>query len=69
MDLIRRAVAAMADRREALLAAPSRQSLRLAIWSDKGAIPAAEVDRLRPLWGRYFEPTPATNPEPTPAAE
>ncbi len=54
MDLIRRAIAGMADHREALLAAPSRQSLRLAIWSDKAAIPAAEVDRLRPLWGRYF---------------
>ena len=63
LDLIRRAIGRMADHREALLAAPSRQALRLAIWSDKAAIPAIEVDRLRPLWGRYFTPA-----EPPPAA-
>jgi 5'-methylthioadenosine phosphorylase len=56
MALIRRAVELMADRREPLLAAPSRQALRLAIWSDKSAIAPAEVDRLAPLWGRYFTP-------------
>jgi 5'-methylthioadenosine phosphorylase len=55
MDLIRRAIGRMAERREALLAAPSRQALRLAIWSDKAAIPPAEVARLAPLWGRYFD--------------
>ena len=54
MDLIRNAIGRMADRRDALLAAPSRSALRLAIWSDKGAIAADEVRRLDPLWGRYF---------------
>ncbi len=56
MDLIRRAISRMADRREALMAAPSRDALRLAIWSDKAAVPAAEVTRLAPLWGRHFPP-------------
>ena len=56
MDLIRRAIGRMAEQREALMAAPSRQALRLAIWSDKSAVPADEVAKLSPLWGRYFEP-------------
>jgi 5'-methylthioadenosine phosphorylase len=53
--LVRRAIELMASRREELLAAPSRQALRLAIWSDKTRIAPEEIDRLRPLWGRYFD--------------
>ena len=55
MELIRRSIARMAEARETLMAAPSRDALKLAIWTDKAAIPPAEVDRLRPLWGRHFE--------------
>jgi len=55
VTLVRRTIELMATRREPLLAAPSRQSLRLAIWSDKARIAPGEVDRLRPLWGRYFD--------------
>lgn len=33
---------------------PAADALKMAIWSDKNAIDRAEVDRLRPLWGRYF---------------
>ena len=55
MDLIRRAIARMPERQDALLSAPSRSALRLAVWTDKAAIPPAEVDRLRPLWGREFD--------------
>jgi len=33
---------------------PAHAALKLAIWSDKGKIDPAEVERLRPLWGRYF---------------
>ena len=54
MDLIRRAIAAMPAKADALLAAPSRSALRLAVWTDRAAIPPAEVDRLRPLWGRHL---------------
>ncbi len=57
MDLIRRAIGRMAEQREALMAAPSRDALRLAIWSDKSAIPPGEVAKLATLWGRHFTPT------------
>ncbi len=33
---------------------PAHDALRLAIWSDKSQIPRAEVDRLAPVWGRWF---------------
>lgn len=33
---------------------PAQDALKLAIWSDKSQIDPAEIDRLRPLWGRYF---------------
>ena len=60
MALIRRAIELAGSRREALLAAPSRRALELAIWSDKRTIDPDEIERLRPLWGRYFEPTGVT---------
>lgn len=34
---------------------PARDALRLAIWSDKSKIDRDEVERLRVLWGRYFD--------------
>ncbi len=33
---------------------PCRDSLALAIWSDKSCVDPAVIDRLRPLVGRYF---------------
>lgn len=33
---------------------PAHDALRLAIWTPRDAIPREEVERLRPLWGRYF---------------
>ena len=33
----------------------AHDALRLGIWSDKTKIDAGEIERLRPLWGRYFE--------------
>ncbi|HEX8340016.1 MAG TPA: hypothetical protein VF624_03820, partial [Tepidisphaeraceae bacterium] len=33
---------------------PAREALKLAIWSNKSAIPASEVQRLAPLWVKYF---------------
>jgi len=32
-----------------------QDALKLAIWTDKTRIPAEQVERLKPLWGRYFE--------------
>jgi len=36
-------------------ASPAHAALELGIWSDKGKLDPAEIDRLRPLWGKYFE--------------
>jgi 5'-methylthioadenosine phosphorylase len=55
MELIRKTIDLLATQREAALAAPSRNALRLAIWSDKSKISPEEVAKLKPLWGRYFE--------------
>jgi 5'-methylthioadenosine phosphorylase len=52
--LLRRAVELMPVRREQLAACPAHHALELAIWSDKSKIAAEEVERLTPLWGRYF---------------
>ena len=52
--LMKRAVELMQQKRELLETCPARNALELAIWSDKSRIPAEEVERLRPLWGRYF---------------
>lgn len=52
IELIRKAleeVAVLAAERS-----PAADALGLAIWSDKAKIEAAEIARLRPLWGRYF---------------
>ena len=54
-DLIRKTVALMRDRGDALAGCPARDALRQGIWSDKSKIDRAEVDKLRPLWGKYFE--------------
>jgi 5'-methylthioadenosine phosphorylase len=54
MALIRKTIELLGTRRDEALAAPSRQSLKLAIWSDKSKILPEEVSRLKPLWGRYF---------------
>lgn len=54
MLVIRKAVEMAASRQDILMQSPSLQALQLAIWSDKSKIDAAEVSRLKPLWGRYF---------------
>jgi 5'-methylthioadenosine phosphorylase len=56
--LMKRAVELAAQRREALMAAPAQRALELAIWSDKSRIDPDEVQRLKPLWVKYFENAP-----------
>lgn len=34
---------------------PASSALERAIWSEKSRIDKEEIDRLRPLWGRYFD--------------
>ena len=55
MQLVRRTIALMAERREELSASPALRALELGIWSDRSRIPRHEVERLRTLWGKYFE--------------
>ena len=64
IELIQRTVALIAQRRDELLTSPALNGLRLAIWSDKSKIDPAEIERLKPLWGRYFEAPPAAEPTP-----
>jgi len=52
--LIRRAIGHMAAHRDALALSPAHEALKLAIWSDKSRLPADEVERLAPLWIKYF---------------
>ena len=39
---------------------PAHAALDLGIWTDKTRIPDAEIERLRPLWGRHFDHAAAT---------
>jgi 5'-methylthioadenosine phosphorylase len=54
VTLMKRAVELMSIRRDALAACPARRALELAIWSDKSRIDPHEVQRLSPLWVKYF---------------
>jgi 5'-methylthioadenosine phosphorylase len=42
---------------------PAHDALKLGIWTKKDLIPAAEVERLVPIWGRYFPALSAQNDE------
>jgi 5'-methylthioadenosine phosphorylase len=57
ISLIRRTVERIAERGDelGLKTAPAREALKLAVWSDKARIPPDEVERLGPLWMKYFE--------------
>jgi 5'-methylthioadenosine phosphorylase len=52
IDLLRRAVPLLAGQLDRPCAC--RESLAMAIWSDKSRVEPAVVDRLRPIVGRYF---------------
>ena len=54
IGLMKRAVELMAQRRELLEQCPARRALELGIWSDKSRIDPEEVQRLGPLWMKYF---------------
>jgi 5'-methylthioadenosine phosphorylase len=56
MQVIRRAIELMAAKDLEVLASPAHRALARAIWSEKTAIPPQEVNRLAPLWMKYFEP-------------
>ena len=55
VELMRRTVELMSQRRPELDECPARNALKLAIWSDKAKISVNERQRLAPLWMKYFE--------------
>ncbi|MCS7034329.1 MAG: MTAP family purine nucleoside phosphorylase [Phycisphaerae bacterium] len=58
IELMKRAVVEMSRRRDDLARCPAQHALKLAIWSDKAAIPPEERKRLAPLWMKYFQSEP-----------
>jgi 5'-methylthioadenosine phosphorylase len=54
LELVRRFLHHVAKDPTPLLSCPARDALKLAIWTDKSRIGAEEIQRLSPLWGRYF---------------
>jgi len=54
IGLIRKTVELIAANPDRLAGCPAHEALKLAIWSDKSQIPQDEVDRLAPLWLKYF---------------
>jgi 5'-methylthioadenosine phosphorylase len=54
MEVIRRTLRKIAADPAVLAKCPAREALKLAIWSDKSRISREEIQRLGPLWGRYF---------------
>ena len=55
MRLIRKAVEMIAANPAAVAASPAHEALKLGIWSVKSRIAPEEVQRLAPLWIKYFE--------------
>jgi 5'-methylthioadenosine phosphorylase len=53
--LMRRAIELMPAQREQLAHCAAHDALKLAVWSDKTRIPREEIERLRPLWGKYSD--------------
>jgi 5'-methylthioadenosine phosphorylase len=52
--LMKKTVELIAANRDRLATSPAQHALRLAIWSDKSKIDPDEVQRLGPLWLKYF---------------
>jgi 5'-methylthioadenosine phosphorylase len=58
--LIRSAVERIAAHPDLVADCPASRALELAIWSDKSKVDRNEVDRLRVLWGKYFQSAPGS---------
>jgi len=52
--LMQRAIELIAGNPERIAECPARDALKLAIWTQKTKIPSQEIERLAPLWSRYF---------------
>ena len=58
IHLITKALELISQRTQELDNCPARRALELAIWSEKTQIPQDEVQRLAPLWMKYFAGNP-----------
>jgi 5'-methylthioadenosine phosphorylase len=56
--LITKTLELIASKQQELESCPARRALELAIWSQKTQIPQDEVQRLAPLWMKYFAENP-----------
>lgn len=56
--LITKTLELIASKKQELESCPARRALELAIWSQKTQIPHDEVQRLAPLWMKYFAENP-----------
>lgn len=54
INLIKKTVSRIAADPSRLADCPAKEALKLAIWSEKSQIPKDEVERLAPLWVKYF---------------
>jgi len=54
MEVIRRGIRLLGERKDSLPESPAQSALKLGIWSEKGRIDPQEVQRLAPLWMKYF---------------
>jgi 5'-methylthioadenosine phosphorylase len=52
---VRVIAAALRDTTPLLQPSPAHDALKLAIWTRREVIAPAEIERLRPIWGRWFE--------------
>ncbi len=52
--LMKATVERIAAEPQALNDCPATRALELGIWSSKSQIPPEEIERLEPLWGKYF---------------
>jgi 5'-methylthioadenosine phosphorylase len=55
MELIQRSIERIAADPAILSACPHTSALKLAIWSEKSKISREEINKLSPLWGKYFD--------------
>ena len=56
-SLIQRVLRRIAHDPQDLASSPALSALKLAIWTDKSRIPPDQVERLAPLWMKYFDRT------------
>jgi 5'-methylthioadenosine phosphorylase len=55
MEVVRRSLLRIATDPDLLRKCPAQSALQWAIWSDKARLDPVEIQRLAPIWGKYFK--------------